>query len=65
MKSTVQVQIVRLLDKYQGEPLTVREIAEGIHRSISTTHKTLAKLKQKGFITWKENYGRLIRLVEL
>jgi Sugar-specific transcriptional regulator TrmB. len=63
LRSAVQVQIVRMLDKHQDEPPTVSEVADRIHRSVSITYKTLAKLKQKGFVTWDSDRYRIIRLV--
>ena len=63
MKSAVQLQIFKMLDQHQGPPPTVREIADYIHRSVSTTHKTLEKLKIKGFITWETEKCRTIKLV--
>ena len=65
MKSAVQLQIFKMLDSHQGPPPTVREIANSIHRSVSTTHKTLEKLKTKGFITWDGNRCRTVQLVRL
>lgn len=65
MKSVVQVQISSFLSSHQGPPPTVREIADKIGRSVSTTYKTLIKLKEKGYITWEDTKCRTIRLVQL
>lgn len=65
MKSVVQVQIFSFLNSFQGPPPTVREIAAEIGRSVSTTHKTLIKLREKGYITWEDSKCRTIRLVQL
>lgn len=65
MVSAVQIQIYHMLAKHQGPPPTVREIATAIGRSVSTTNATLAKLKDKGFITWEDKPCRTVRLCEL
>ena len=62
MVSAVQIQIYHLLYKHQGPPPTVREIAAAIGRSVSTTHATLARLRDKGFITWEGKPCRTVRL---
>jgi repressor LexA len=61
--SVVQVQIYQYLAKHQGIPPTVREISTAVGRSMSTTHKTLEKLKEKGFVTWEPTKCRTVRLV--
>ncbi|MDF2570063.1 MAG: LexA binding domain, partial [Sporomusa sp.] len=42
---------------------TVREISFAVGRSVSTTHKTLEKLKEKGFVTWEPTKCRTVKLV--
>jgi predicted transcriptional regulator len=63
MASVVQVQIYQYLAKHQGVPPTVREISVAVGRSVSTTQKTLEKLKEKGFVTWESSKCRTVRLV--
>lgn len=65
MVSAVQIQIFKMLSTHDGPPPTVREIANTIGRSVSTTHAALAKLKAKGFITWEEKRCQTIRLRQL
>jgi predicted transcriptional regulator len=61
--SVVQVQIYQYLAKHQGAPPTVREISAAVGRSVSTTQKTLEKLKDKGFVTWESAKCRTVKLV--
>ena len=63
MASVVQVQIYHYLAKRQGEPPTVREISNAVGRSVSTTNKTLEKLRDKGFVTWEPTKCRTVKLV--
>lgn len=63
MVSAAQIQVYKFLAQHEGPPPTVREIADAIGRSVSTTHKTLERLKEKGFITWEPTRCRTIRLV--
>lgn len=63
MVSATQIQIYKFLAQHQGPPLTVREISDAIGRSVSTTHKTLVALKEKGFVTWNDTTTRTISLV--
>ena len=63
MASVVQVQIYQYLAKHQGMPPTVKEISAAVGRSISTTNKTLEKLKEKGFVTWEPAKCRTVKLV--
>ena len=65
MASVVQVQIYQYLAKHRGAPPTIREISAAVGRSVSTTHKTLEKLKEKGFVTWESTKYRTVKLVYL
>lgn len=65
MASTVQYQVYQYLVEHKGTPPTVREISAAVGRSVSTTHKTLEKLKEKGFVTWEPTKCRTIQLVNL
>ena len=63
MASVVQVQIYQYLAKHQGAPPTIKEISVAVGRSVSTTHKTLERLKEKGFVTWEPTKCRTVKLV--
>lgn len=63
MASVAQFQIYQYLASRKGLPPTVKEIADAVGRSISTTHKSLEKLKHKGFVTWDPTKCRTIKLV--
>lgn len=63
MASTVQYQIYQYLAAHQGTPPTVKEISAAVGRSVSTTHKTLEKLKEKGFVIWEPTKCKTVKLV--
>jgi DNA-binding MarR family transcriptional regulator len=60
MASIVQYQIYQYLATHKGIPPAVCEISSAVGRSVSTTHKTLEKLKEKGFVTWEPTKCRTI-----
>lgn len=68
MLSQPQRKVLNAVINYineHGYPPSIREIClETGHRSSGTVHGLLSKLKQKGFVTWKNGNPRTLKVLK-